>query len=216
MPGCTGDAGTFSVNYGWENNPAEAALGIRVVAPGGMTAEATDALARHGKYSLLLTEDPEFGTPEAYIAHVKNLETGDQVTVTVFINPYSDGLAKGRLWAHYSTDSDPDTVLLNADGNYQYAEMWTWNSLSFTWTVPAGYTALVPKIRLFSLGQNYLFVDDVTVTVPKHAVVVLPGGKSSFNCASNAGCSNTCFGKSCDFWVETMGQQLPTLEIQYG
>lgn len=163
--------------YGWEDGVGTILGSYGNI--GGAT-NVTDQ-ANTGSHSLYLWEDPIGGTPQAYVGWVTGLQVLDVVTASMYIYDTTPGASpSGRIWGHYSTNADITDYQGSASGNYDYSVGDGWTLLSWTWTMYdggyAGAEAFVLEARIYSaVGLNDMWVDDVCITAPDHAVIHFPG-----------------------------------------
>jgi hypothetical protein len=166
------------VCYGWENG--DTVLGV--FAPDLMYYANTDAEAYEGNRSLEIYKTAEGTTPQAYVAWITDLRTGDDVTASVMTLDLIPGNPSVRIWGHWTpAGGDVDSYAGSASGNQQYSgsEEYEWVELSHTWSVPADRDGqgLVVEIRPYNAppweGTNW--VDFLCVTAPAHATVHFPG-----------------------------------------
>lgn len=144
-------------------------------------AENVDTMSHTGDRSLYMTEDPVDGTPQIYVAWIYGLLEGDEVTASFWSyddTPDDPFYPRTRIWAHYSSN-DIEDYQGSASGNDAYTTGIGWEEQSHTWTIDLlsnpDRTALVVEFRLYSaegLAGPY-YCDDITVTAPDHAVIVL-------------------------------------------
>ncbi len=125
-------------------------------------------------------------TPQAYVAWIKGLVDGDEVTVSFW--RYDDTAQNGtsstppscRIWGHWN-DNPNDVMGFNtsAGGNEDYGLGLGWDQVQHTWTVSGGHTGLVVEARLYSNDGDTVWVDDIAVTVTAPGanvpVITLPG-----------------------------------------
>ena len=146
-----------------------------------------------GDSMLKLTESPLTGTPQGYLACIKDLNPGDVVSVSFYTYDNVNGSPSARIWGGYATNLDITDFQGSAGGNASFPEGTGWEELSHTWTIPEGQEALVIQARLYSASQDptsFLF-DSITVTAPENATVIFPGelGDSIVGCTDPDGCN---------------------------
>jgi hypothetical protein len=183
-------------DYGWENggtvlgsygNLSAAAN----VASGTDPYTSTTVLPHGGSAMLQVTESPEGGTPQGYIAFVENLANGDVVDASFWGWDSTPGASPSlRLWAHYAQSGDVSSYAGSAGGNSTYTDGTGWSQLSHTWTFDDGggtRDALVIEARLYTPtgadGTDY-WIDDLQVIAPDTATVTFPAGPTSVRLAS--------------------------------
>ncbi|MBL1216675.1 MAG: hypothetical protein D8M59_04190 [Planctomycetes bacterium] len=132
--------------------------------------------AHAGTSSLKLWEDPITGTPQAYVAYVENLQTGDSITCGFWVYDENDepSYPKGRIWAHYADSNDDDDCLIDtyrgsASGNNAYSIGPGWSYIEWNWIFDAGdpiRDGFVVEARLYSdIDLNTIYIDDMTIEV---------------------------------------------------
>ncbi len=130
-----------------------------------------------GVYSLELEDNAPSGTPSAYVAWIKGLQDGDEVTGSFWRYDVTPGGSPScRIWAHWN--DDPVDIMGydgSASGNAEYGEGLGWDETSYTWTVADGHTGLVIEARTYSSDGDIVWIDDLTVTAPDGAEIILPG-----------------------------------------
>lgn len=132
----------------------------------------------HGGFkSLKLVDNAPSGTPSVYLAWVKGLTDGDEVTACVW--RYDDTPAtapSGRIWGHWNDDpGDVNGYAGSAGGNADYGLGLGWDETCYTWTVADGHTGIVIEFRTYSLSGDTVWIDDFTITAPATATIELPG-----------------------------------------
>ncbi len=130
----------------------------------------------NGTQSLKLVDDAESGTPQAFIGWVTGLDDGDTVAVTVW--RYDDtpsSAPSSRLWAHWNDDpGDIGGYNGSAGGLSDYGPGTGWDMAEYEWTVVDGHTGLVIEIRTYSNPGDTVWMDDLTVTAPSTATILVP------------------------------------------
>lgn len=184
-------------SYGWEDGVGTI-LGKygNVVDPTNVTGEQAGVAgsapdytcpgAQEGNQYLHVAEQPHSGTPEAYLAYVRNLSEGDVVTASYYGYDVTPNASPSlRIWGHYSLNSDMLYRAGSAGGNDTYTDGTGWGQVSHTWTIPAGIEALVIEGRLYStpatgetsrtdywIDNLYVQVTPAGATTPE---IVVPG-----------------------------------------
>jgi hypothetical protein len=142
----------------------------------------------HGEQVLRLIDNSPTGTPQAYVAWIRNLAQDDTVTVTLHrydVTP--DGAPSCRLWAHWNDDpSDIDGFYMSAGGNEDYGPGTGWDEVSWSWVVPpSNYNlGLVIEVRTYSSIDDTVCIDAMTVTAPDGAWITVPESGSPVESAS--------------------------------
>jgi hypothetical protein len=163
--------------YGWEDGGL--ALGEYGIVEYGPTGS---GYASEGIYSLAVRETGS-GTGQIYGAWIKNLNEGDVVDVSFDVYDDSEGslYTSTRIWGHYAlAGNDINAYDGSASGNSTYSDGLGWNTLSYSWTIPAGKTTLVVEIRPYGASpydQGFNYVDNICVSVNNdNATIEFPGG----------------------------------------
>lgn len=136
-------------------------------------------------YGLILTKNntAQNGNAMGFLAAVWELEAGDEVTFSVWRYDPLSGFPYFRLWAHYNNalvnahsamGLDMQTDDGNLMGNNDFGTQNGWEHFSHTWTIEAGNTGLVIDAVLYGDLGAEIWVDDIEITVPDHAHVLLP------------------------------------------
>lgn len=180
---CVSAQATQIVNYGWEDGGTT--LGWMTGAPNTDTLANVTDIVHDGSSSLKLTS-PDATNSYNNIAWIKGLTAGDVVTASIWVydtTPAGTGTGSpsGRIWGHYN-DSATDVTVSNgsASGNSTYSDGTGWSQLSYTWTIGAGHTGLVVEARMYDSTTgggkpgDAIWIDDLSVTAPDAATVVLP------------------------------------------
>ena len=160
-----------TVDYGWEDS------GTVLGTYGNVEAEnvTSPAPVMTGDRSLQLTDMSSSGpsTPQAYVAWVTDLKDGDSVTASFYRYDTTPGAAPSvRIWGHY-TSGGIDDYAGSANGNSDYGPGTGWDQASHTWTFDAGWdrTGLVIEARTYSTDGDRVWLDDLQVIAPDHAVI---------------------------------------------
>lgn len=118
-----------------------------------------------------------------FLAAVWGLEAGDEVTVSMWRYDNASGLPYFRLWAHYNNmlteagDARGQDMQINDGdcyGNNDFGLQSGWERFSHTWTVEAGNSGMIIDAVVYGDRHDYIYVDDLAITVPDHASVRLP------------------------------------------
>jgi hypothetical protein len=188
----------YTVSYGWEDGTGTI-LGYygNVVDDTNVTGPQSGQAGGAGSYDcpgahtgdryLHVAEEPHSGTPQAYIACITGIGIGEQVTASFWGYDITPGASPSlRIWAHWvDATSCPDCIdaeyCLSASGLYDYTAGTGWDFIEFTWVRPdtVECSALVIEARLYSTPSSGAYrtdfwVDDVSVTAPDNAHVLLP------------------------------------------
>ena len=170
-------ASAQTVTYGWEDG--ETVLGL--YGDGTPPIIATNVGApdpvHGGASSLLLEDNSPSGTPQAYVAFIVGLQDGDEVTASFWRYDMTPvGAPSCRIWGHWNdTFCDIDGYDGSAGGNEDYGPGTGWDETSWTYTVADGHTGLIIECRTYSNPGDSVYIDDMTITAPDHAVVFTPG-----------------------------------------
>lgn len=167
-----GSAQAYEVNYGWEDG------GTILGNYHPITATNVTEYAHSGSSSLKLV-DGGVDTPQAYVGWINGLTDGDVVTAGFWVYDTTlDQSPSGRIWGHYTNDeTDIDSFISSASGNYSYGDVSGWNYLEYTWTYDsAGNTqsGFVIEARTYSNAGDTIWIDDLTITAPDTAVILTP------------------------------------------
>lgn len=155
----------YNASYDWEDGGTTLGqFGTNLVT------ENSSEQAYTGVSSLKMIEDPPSGTPQAYVAWVKNLIDGDEITASFWVYDTTPGASpSGRIWGHYSTSDDITNYMGSAGGNSTYSDGLGWSYLEWTWTFDSAINtrdAFVLEARIYSaLAGDFIYVDDVSVSV---------------------------------------------------
>ncbi|MGB7581032.1 MAG: PEP-CTERM sorting domain-containing protein [Sedimentisphaerales bacterium] len=178
---CMSAQATQTVVYSWENGGTILGTGTsnNTVIATNVTNEVYD-----GSKSLEL-DDTTSTAAYTYLAWVQGLNAGDTVTASFWVyDTTPSGSPSGRIWGHYDNSAtNPLEYDGSASGNSTYSGATPWTQLSYTWTMPAGDTGFVLECRIYSSGATpapspttpaSIWVDDLSITAPDYATVVLP------------------------------------------
>jgi len=141
-----------------------------------------------GERYLHVAEEPQYSTPQAYIAWIIGLADGDTIDASFFGYDVTAGSSPSlRIWGHYTTSDDIENFQGSASGSDLYTTGIGWEQLSHTWTFDSdggARDALVVEARLYSTpstGENRTdyFIDDVSVTAPDGATIIFAPEPSS-------------------------------------
>lgn len=169
--------------YDWADGDANylGSFGSEMIASTALSANHTAG----GGYGLVLTKNnfAQNGNAMGFLAAVWELEAGDEVTFSVWRYDPTIGEPYFRLWAHYNNalvnahsalGLDMQTDDGNLMGTMAFGVQNGWEQFSYTWTIEAGNTGLVIDAVLYGEWGDEIWVDDIEITVPDHANVLLP------------------------------------------
>lgn len=153
---------------------------------GAPPAEWTCPGAYDGDRYLHVAEEPHSGTPQAYIAWIKDLQVGDIVEASYYGWDDIADFPSHRIWAHYATADDIMEYMGSAGeglNNSGYSGFTGWEQLSSSWdygnsgTAYEGYGSLVIEARVYSTpttsaDRTDYWMDYVSITVPDYATVI--------------------------------------------
>lgn len=166
-------ANALTVTYGWEDGGTILGQYGDIIA----TNVGSPDPVLSGSRSLKLEDDAASGTPQAFVAWIQGLNDGDQVTASFWRYDTTPGASpSGRIWGHY-TDGTIDDYAGSASGNYDYGPGLGWDQTSYTWTYDSdGGTrnGLVVEVRTYSNPGDTVWIDDLTVTAPEGASILVP------------------------------------------
>jgi hypothetical protein len=124
-----------------------------------------------GSHALRVTESPEGGTPQAWLAFLEFLSDGDIIEACFWGYDRSPGTAPSlRIWAHYAESGEVGFHRGTASGNTKYTEGDGWDRMCHRWIFDsAGRTrdAFVVEARLYSPegSEPDFYIDDLEVEV---------------------------------------------------
>lgn len=165
------------VTYGWEDGTGTV---LELYGTGDPPIIATNVGAPDpvysGSYSLRLEDNSPSGTPQAYVAWITGLNEGDIVDVSFWrYDDTPDASPSCRIWGHWNNDPcDINGYDGSASGNSDYGPGEGWDLATYMWTVPAGVSGVVVECRTYSNPGDVVWIDDITVTCPDHALVFVP------------------------------------------
>lgn len=138
-----------------------------------------DAFAHSGEVSLKLIDMSSSGpsTPQAYIGWVENLQAGDQVTASMWVyDTTPEASPSARIWGHFNSENDIDSYAGSAGGNDDFGPGTGWHQVEWTWTFDPGTdrTGLVIEVRTYSTDGDTVWIDDVEISAPDHAIIAKP------------------------------------------
>jgi len=140
-----------------------------------------------GDYMLTVSEDPIDGTPQAFIAWVTDISSGDQITACFY--GYDTTAASSpsmRVWGSWSANNDINSYAGSADGNEDYTAGTGWDQVCHTFSTSQENwdegEALVVQARLYSSSSAsnavQYFIDSVEITTTSPtATIHFPGAQ---------------------------------------
>lgn len=129
-----------------------------------------------GSQSLKLEDDMASGTPQAFVGWVTGLDDGDTVSASFWRYDVTPSSAPScRIWGHWNDDpADINGYNGSAGGQSEYGPGTGWDMAEYEWTVVDGHTGLVIEVRTYSSPGDIVWVDDLTVTAPDGATIIVP------------------------------------------
>lgn len=142
--------------------------------------------AYDGQYYLHVAEDPHNGTPQAWIAWVSGLQTGDVVSASFYgyditPDPASPSL---RIWGAFTDGTGPSGYVgtaVSSSPSPLYTPGNGWGISQWTYLpCPATASGLRVEARLYSTpatdpnARTDYWIDYVCVTAPDHATIHFP------------------------------------------
>nr|WP_320190150.1 hypothetical protein [uncultured Desulfobacter sp.] len=173
-----GSAQAYEVSYGWEDG------GTILGSYSDITATNQEDVVHSGDAALELIDGAESGTPQAFVGWINGLTDGDVVTAGFWVyDTTSDGAPSGRIWGHYTDgETDVDSYVGSASGNYTYSDGSGWSYLEYTWTFDSsGDTrdGLIIEARTYSSAGDIIWIDDLTIAAPDTATILTPATAST-------------------------------------
>jgi len=122
------------------------------------------------------------GYATAFLALVWGLQEGDVVTASFWRHDPEPGYPRLRLWAHYNDalglpdNRSHDTQVVSglAYGDMDFGAENGWDNPEWAWTMPAGHSGLVVDVVVYGDPGDTVYLDDLQITIPNHAVIQLP------------------------------------------
>jgi len=166
--------------YGWED-------GGTVLGFYGTNADETDIMlvtateapdpVWQGSWSLKLEDNMADGTPQAFLAFVWDLQPNDTVVASFW--RYDDTFEAPpscRLWGHWNDDLPGDYFGYSgsASGQSDYGMGSGWDITVFNFVNTDNHTGLVIECRTYSTPGDIVYIDNLEVTIPDHASIMLP------------------------------------------
>jgi hypothetical protein len=168
-----GSAFAGTVNYGWEDGGT--ALGVAAFSGATPTVSNSNTQVNTGSYSLQVVKG-QASTEYVYLGWIKGLQVGDTVTASFWVYDTTPSTnPSGRIWSHYD-DSATDVMVNSGSGTgpSAYSGSSVWSQTSYTYTVAAGHTGMVIEGRVYGAIGSTLWFDDLSITAPDTATVLLP------------------------------------------
>ena len=165
----------YTVHYGWEDGGT--ALGQYLAGSLALSNVTTPVHELQHSLQVEKLTDLTGGSAYAYLAHITGLQTGDLITADFWVYDPADGNPSGRIWGHYTRDGI-DNYAGSAGGNGTYSSP-GWSNLSYTWSFVAEDPPYDPRyelcvdFRTYGVTGDMLWVDDMTITVPSRAGIVI-------------------------------------------
>jgi hypothetical protein len=129
-----------------------------------------------GMCALEIAEDAPTGTPQVYVAWVKDLGDGDVVTASFWRYDDTPGASpSARIWGHWNDDLiDVNAYHGSAGGNDDYGPGTGWDLAEHSWTVADGHTGLVIEARVYGMVGEFVPIDEIVVNAPDGAYIQFP------------------------------------------
>ena len=189
---------SLAETYSWEDG------GTILGSYGNLSNEAnvgeTDGVTPYdGDYMLTVSESPNDGTPQAFIAWVTDISEGDQITACFYgYDNTASACPSMRVWGSWTQNDDINAYAGSADGNEDYTDGSGWGQVCHTFSTSqenweAG-EALVVQARLYSCSSDQApikyFIDNVSIeTTSTTATIHFPGPVEGL--VANAGSDQT-------------------------
>ena len=189
---------SLAETYSWEDG------GTILGSYGNLANEAnvgeTDGITPYdGDYMLTVSESPNDGTPQAFIAWVTDISEGDQITACFYgYDNTASACPSMRVWGSWTQNDDINAYAGSADGNEDYTDGSGWGQVCHTFSTSqenweAG-EALVVQARLYSCSSDQApikyFIDNVSIeTTSTTATIHFPGPVEGL--VANAGSDQT-------------------------
>jgi len=162
---------SFAETYSWEN-------GGTILGSYGNLVDAenvgeTDGVVPYdGNYMLTVSESPIDGTPQAFIAWVTDISSGDQITACFYGYDTTPAAAPSmRVWGSWTANDDINSYAGSADGNEEYTAGTGWDQVCHTFSTSQENweegEALLVQARLYSSSSGpdptKYFIDLVSI-----------------------------------------------------
>ena len=185
-----------TVEYGWEDGGT--IIGSYGNLSNPQNVGSTDGVTPYeGDYMLSVSESPVSGTPQAWVAWVTDLSSGDEVTACFYgYDDSPNGSPSLRIWGSWSLNDDINSYSGSADGNTAYTDGSGWSQLCHTFsTTQANWEegdALIVQARLYSGSDDpsVYFIDKLEVTAPSSATVNIPSLENAIEGCTDANADN--------------------------
>jgi len=199
--------GQETTSYSWEDGSGTilGSYGSNLADPANVGT--TSGVAPYdGTRMLTVSESPNSGTPQAFIAWVTDLSAGQDITACFYGYDDTPGSSPSlRIWGSWSTNNDITSYQGSADGNTEYTDGSGWSQICHTFSTNQENwdqdEALVIQARLYSSSgadQTVYFIDLVEVTAPNGSTVNYPGGSASSGCTDSIACNYNQFATEDD------------------
>ena len=151
-------------------------LGLYGTGDPPMIATNVTAPVHGGERALELEDNSPSGTPQAYIAWLKNLQAGDVIYASVWRYDTTPGASpSGRIWAHWNDDpNDLFGYAGSASGNSDYGPGEGWDMTDYTWDCDGTHTGMVIELRTYSSPGDTVWFDDLFIDAPAHVEIITP------------------------------------------
>ena len=165
-----------TINYGWEDDGT--ILGSYLdIEPNNVS---DPEPVYQGSNSLKLVDRTQSGTPQAYLAWINDLQDGDQITAGFWQYDVSPEASPScRIWAHYTSDvNNIDSYAGSAGGNDSYGNGTGWEYLEHTWVFDSSNgtrSGMAIEVRTYSNQGDIVWIDNLKVTAPTRAEIIVPG-----------------------------------------
>jgi hypothetical protein len=130
-----------------------------------------------GARSLKLEDNMASGTPQAFLAFVWGLQPNDTVTAFFWRYDVTLGTAPScRLWGHWNDDLPGDYFghSGSAGGQEDYGQGSGWELTIWDFVNTDSHTGLVIECRTYSNPGDIIYIDNLEVSIPNHASIMLP------------------------------------------
>jgi|GEM_PF-2489217 len=161
-----------TMTFDWEDGTSTA-LGIY----GNANLVNTGDLQFSGTRCLKYWEDPVSGTPQAFIWWVTDCAVGDTIDASFYVWDSTPGASpSGRIWGHYTSNTDVDDYAGSAGGNSTYSSGIGWEKLEHQWVFDSDSTGFVVEARIYSGSagsqDSIIFVDYAEIRTSSDVAVI--------------------------------------------